>query len=293
MTVTVAIPFHSEPLAEFQLAVRSVFAQTTDDWQLILIGDCARADLVNAALTIEDARVRVENGNENRGLACRLNQAARWTSTKYLARMDADDVMMPSRLADQLAFLNANPETDLLGARAIAIDEKDRIMGLFRERPLPATTAGFLASNGFTHPTVIGRTEWFRKNTYNESIRRAEDKELWLRSHPTSRFAKLDSQAVLFYRIPSGFNRAKSVRTCADDRKVTLPYARTLAGRQGELKYAAVSVAKQMTYQAAGQLVWPRISQSRYEALDLSGLSLAERALESVRSTTVPGWEGR
>ncbi len=289
--VTVAIPFNGGRIADFRMAVRSVFAQTVRDWRLILLDDGAPAELARAADAITDRRVCVVRDGENRGLAARLNQAAELANTQFLARMDADDVMMPNRLERQLRVLVEDPSIDVVGGTAFAIDEDDSLLGRYKEGPLPANQAGFLRSNGFTHPTVTGRTEWFRHNPYDPNIRRAEDKELWLRTFPHSRFSKLDDEPVLLYRVAGQFDRRKNVRTCRDDRNATVPYALRLGGWRCATSYWCTSMAKQLTYQVAGPLVWKRVRDSR---VDRAGRDESARAVASaaaIRAIEVLGWD--
>ena len=77
-----------------------------------------------------------------------------------MVRMDADDIMHPERLRLQVAEL-ANG-WDVVGSRAWVIDNATELRGAFAEPALPATHAGFLRSNAFSHPTVAGRTDWLQ-----------------------------------------------------------------------------------------------------------------------------------
>lgn len=59
-------------------------------------------------------------------------------------------------------------------------------------------------STRFIHPTVAGRTAWFRKWKYRESVSGCEDRDLWIRSFNESKFADIDVP-LLFYRDPLRF----------------------------------------------------------------------------------------
>src|SRR5438309_10301144 len=91
VSVSIGIPFLNARrfLAD---AVRSVFAQTCDDWELLLVDDGSTDGSLDVVRSIDDPRVRVISDGTNRGLCARLNQIASLARGKYLARMDADDL---------------------------------------------------------------------------------------------------------------------------------------------------------------------------------------------------------
>ena len=129
MPVSIGIPFFN-PGQAFEPAVRSVFAQTFTDWELFLVDDGSTDGSLERARAITDSRVTVVTDGANRGLCERLNQIARLARHDLLCRMDADDVMHPARLAQQVDWMRRNPDVDVLGAQAITIDDAERATGV-------------------------------------------------------------------------------------------------------------------------------------------------------------------
>ena len=205
--VTIAIPIYN---AESFLrdAIQSVLNQTYRGWTLFLVNDGSTDGSLSimqefAAL---DSRIRIINDGENKGLVARLNQSIALADTKYYARMDADDIMYVTRIEEQVRFLEANPNVDVLGTSIMTIDADNNIIG-------SGLSVGQVES--FIHPTVMGRTEWFRNNHYSEKMVRAEDFELWLRTCKNSEFRSL-GQPLLFYRefgVPTLKKTLKSQQT--------------------------------------------------------------------------------
>ena len=113
VSVTIGIPFLNAR-RYLEDAVRSVFAQTHGDWELLLIDDGSTDGSIAVVRHLDDPRVRVLGDGSNRGLCARLNQIASLAQGTYLARMDADDLMHPERIERQLKFLRANPNVDLI-----------------------------------------------------------------------------------------------------------------------------------------------------------------------------------
>ena len=91
MAITIGIPFYN---AEAYLAdaIRSVFAQTYEDWELILIDDGSTDNSLAIARSVDDPRVRVYSDGKNKKLASRLNELTQLATYEFIARMDADDV---------------------------------------------------------------------------------------------------------------------------------------------------------------------------------------------------------
>ncbi|MCE5324007.1 glycosyltransferase family 2 protein [bacterium] len=178
MKVTVGIPFHNneDTLGD---AIRSVFAQTFEDWELILVDDGSTDSSLHIASAVQEPRIRVIHSKENRGLPYRLNQISRSARGQYIARMDADDIMHPRRLACQAEYLDANPDLDVVGAGTYTIDMDNAVMGKRGLEPLKTDHPSAIPGVPLIHPTVMGRARWFVDNPYDEGFLGAEDYELW------------------------------------------------------------------------------------------------------------------
>src|SRR4051794_36827493 len=98
------------------VAVRSIVRQTYPQWELLLINDGSTDGTLEVARGFCDERIRVIDEPESRGLPARLNQAVAAARGEYFARMDGDDLSYPERLERQVAYLQAHPEVDLVGA---------------------------------------------------------------------------------------------------------------------------------------------------------------------------------
>ncbi len=204
--VTVGLPFFSHA-AFLDMAIQSVVSQTFADWELLLVDDGSTDNSLDVARrwAASDPRIQVIADGQNRGLPTRLNQIARLATGQYLARMDADDQMLADRLAYQIRFLTENPTVDVLGSAARLIDVTGQMIGVLS--PTMPGTIGEVARRGcFVHPTVVGKTAWFRQNPYNETLRFAEDHDLWARTFSTATFHCLP-EILLNYRQAEGWQK--------------------------------------------------------------------------------------
>lgn len=289
--VTIGIPFLNAA-ATLRETVRSVFAQTRGDWELLLVDDGSRDGALALASAIEDPRVRVVSDGVNRGVVYRLNQIADLARAPYVCRMDDDDVMHPRRLEAQLAYLDAHPEVDLVASPVISIDERGELRGVRgMGTPLRADAVSALRGCPFAQPSVMGRTRWFRANRYDPAFLRAEDHELWCRTAPHSRFA-MTEEPYLFYREPARVSLRKYVLSCRTDREIYRRYGPPRVGKAATAALVARSLAKELCYRAASRVgVAGRLVASRSRPLAPEQAARAAAALAAVRRTAVPGLE--
>lgn len=184
------------------LAVDSIRNQSFQDWELLILDDASTDSSVRYARSIEDKRIRIVLQGQTSGLAARLNQGIDLAKGKYIARMDADDIAFPERLARQVTFLESHPEIDLVGTRALVFRDSGSVIGLLPFAQNHDEICVHPWNNiPLAHPTWMGRSEWFRRHRYAmPEYHRAEDQELLLRALRDSRFACLP-EVLLAYRL--------------------------------------------------------------------------------------------
>jgi glycosyltransferase involved in cell wall biosynthesis len=230
--------------------LRSIRWQTCADWELVLIDDGSRdttLELARAAAAA-DARIRAVEGGANAGLAARLNQAIDLARGAYVARMDADDIAYPERLAAQVKFILDHPECDLVGCAALIFNDAGAVQGKF---PLRLTHAEICARPwaGFPlpHPTWLGKREWFARYGYAPDYKKTQDQDLLLRSYTESRFACVP-EILLGYRQEKRTlkkllaGRRNFSRSIAREAARQGAYGAGLAGLAGQALKAAVDV---------------------------------------------------
>lgn len=205
MPVSIGIPFYN---AEKYLedAIRAVFAQTYEDWELILVDDGSTDRSLDIANAIGDSRVRVISDGEKRRLPSRLNQITREARFDFVARMDADDLMSPHRLEKQMAVLENYPQIDLVTSGLCSISDDYVPMGTRAVSDKNRVTGKNILLNrcGLVHAAMLGRKEWFLRNRYDETQTFTEDYELWLRAYSKKDFNVCILGDVLYYYREEG-----------------------------------------------------------------------------------------
>jgi glycosyltransferase involved in cell wall biosynthesis len=114
-------------------ALTSIQTQTFTDIEIVVVDDGSRdgtLQIVEQAAS-SDQRIRVVCAPRNMGLSLALNLGLPLCSAPFIARMDGDDIALPTRLEKQLQFLAENPGIALVGCATRAIDQLGRpIFGL-------------------------------------------------------------------------------------------------------------------------------------------------------------------
>jgi glycosyltransferase involved in cell wall biosynthesis len=248
--VTVGIPFVKDGnlLAD---AIRSVFAQTLSDWELILVDDGATKDCLSVVQPIQDPRVRfIQDGSGNRGHAYRLNQLTQLARGDYYTVMDADDIMHPERLQRQVEYLDRHPGTHAVASDTYIINQRNEVIGKRTSRGMGPSPAFILKGRTVIHPTVMARSSWFRQNPYDTEIPRVYDCELWCRTRATTVWGHVP-EPLFFYR-QGAVNVPNYINNCRGGYKLWRRYGRSSLGRVSTAYHVSLLPLKMLAYRLFG-----------------------------------------
>ena len=166
-------------------SVESICNQTLDDFELIVVDDGSTDGTwqILSEYAARDSRVSLIRNEQNVGLTKSLNKALALVRGQYVARHDADDLAFPSRLEQQVRFLDEHVEVGLIGASSYVVDEHGRVVDIYR---VPSTDVEIrwrmLFSNPFIHCTIMFRSSLVEQvGSYDEKIRFAQDYDYWVR----------------------------------------------------------------------------------------------------------------
>lgn len=179
ITILMAIYNCSPTLEE---AVESLYNQTYKNFKLVLCDDCSTDDTYEVAkklATKYDNIILLRNEN-NLKLAGALNRCLAYADTEYIARMDGDDISLPTRFEKEIKFLDNHPEFAVVSCPMIYFDESgDWGEGKIVEYP---TKDIFKYSAPHTHAPSMVRTSVMKEvGGYTDIKRtiRVEDYYLW------------------------------------------------------------------------------------------------------------------
>jgi len=191
-------------------AVASVLAQTLADLELVVLDD-GSTDATPALLSgVADQRLRVERRPRG-GLTRSLNVALGLARAPIVARLDADDVALPERLARQVAFLDAHPDVGVLGSAAREVDAEGREVRVVRPPSDDAALRrALIRSNPMVHSTVAMRRHAVEAvGGYDERFAVAQDYDLWIRLAGVTRLANLAEPLVVRRLLPGRISVAR------------------------------------------------------------------------------------
>ncbi len=117
--ITVLLPFFKVG-CEFDRAIESIVNQSFRSWKLMLISNNGSPEGIDIAekWIKKDNRIKLLREPEQ-GIAYALNTGLRHCNTPYIARMDADDVSHPQRFDKQYAYLETNPDVDVVASQTV------------------------------------------------------------------------------------------------------------------------------------------------------------------------------
>lgn len=200
MKITIVMPVYNTKKYVDQ-AIQSILNQSFQDFEFIIIDDGSTDKSLSIIKSFNDKRIQIIQNKKNLGLIKTLNKGIDLAKGKYIARMDADDIAKPERLAKQLRFLEKHTNYALVGTQANFIFEDKLSNSQFKmetNSDLLATLSLFNCP--FIHPSVMIRTEILKEFYYNEDFTAAEDYELWTRILKKYPCANLN-EGLLHYRL--------------------------------------------------------------------------------------------
>jgi len=196
-------------------AIDSALSQAGVEVELVVIDD-GSTDATPAVLAgyATDGRVKILRQEPNQGLVAALNRGVAAASHELIARLDADDVALPGRLAHQAAAFAADPGL-VLHATAYARTLPD---GTVLRTPSPPLTHGGLAmasaaGNRLCHSAVTFRRSALQAaGGYHADRYPVEDFDLWLRLLAIGRFEGSDMVGTRYLVNPDGISQQHATR---------------------------------------------------------------------------------
>ncbi len=180
--------YHKENPSFFNEAMESVWDQQTfKPTQIVLVEDGKLTDELYATIDVWQnklgsvlKRVPLET---NQGLGKALNIGLKYCEYDIIGRMDTDDIAAPDRFEKQVAFLEKNPEIDIVGAQIQEFNQEIGDVDFVRKLPLSHNDIIKFAKkrNPFNHPVVMYRkAAVFSAGSYQADYL-FEDYGLWVR----------------------------------------------------------------------------------------------------------------
>ena len=198
--VSVLMSVYNTPETYLRDAVESILNQTFKDFEFIIVDDGSdKIDVKKVCNSYRDKRIKYFY-KKNSGLADSLNFGLDHCVGQYVARMDSDDISLPTRLAEQVKYMDANTNVGVLGTWFQMFGTDNQTV----KHPTHIKILNLLHDQHVGHPTVMLRKALFDKYElkYNTDYKCAQDFELWSRAVFVMDIANLPC-VLLKYRMSS------------------------------------------------------------------------------------------
>jgi len=168
-------------------ALDSLLAQTYQEFKVIMCDDGSQDNTYEIAQTFvnrfPDKFILIKN-ERNMGLNYTLNHCLKLVDTEYVARMDGDDISLPTRFEKEIAFLERHPDIAIVSTPMIYFDEN----GDYRtgKGGNYVTIKDFLSGSPFCHAPCMVRAEAYRDvegYTVDKKLLGVEDYHLWFKMY--------------------------------------------------------------------------------------------------------------
>lgn len=181
-------------------AVRSVLAQTCDDYELIVVDDGSREDLTAVADLVKEAGQRFER-QEQQGVSAARNFGVAHSSGDWLAFLDSDDEWLPDKLEKQRVFIGKNPDLKIAQTDEIWIRNGQRVNKKKYHRFADGDGFALSLERCSISPSsvVIKRALFNQAAGFDETLPACEDYDLWLRITCKEKVGFIDEELIVKY----------------------------------------------------------------------------------------------
>jgi glycosyltransferase involved in cell wall biosynthesis len=194
----------------------SVKNQTYKSWKLYIVDDASTDDSYLIArnylsINLSSKKFLLRKNKVQKGITKSLNYLINISNSKYIARVDADDVNHPLRFEEQMKIIKSDKNLDVVGTAAFIIDNNDNVI---KTQIMPETDhlikKYLFKKNCFFHSSVIIKRDFLLKNNlYNENYINGQDYDLWLRGSKNSFYYNLKKPLIYYRRNYKNFSIIK------------------------------------------------------------------------------------
>jgi glycosyltransferase involved in cell wall biosynthesis len=205
-------------------ALESILGQTFTDFEFLIIDDGSSDASVKIVESYDDPRIRLISNHENLGVTATLNRGIALARGEFIARMDCDDISLPTRLAEEVDYLDQNPGCAMVAVMVVMTDEDGNDRGEWlddRKTSSHAAIYRFLPrANCIAHPGIMIRKSVLSHYRYNDLQRVAQDYDLWLRMCADGLVIAKLAKPLLNYRVYASSVTSLSNRRIPDFKNV-------------------------------------------------------------------------
>ena len=194
-------------------SLQSILSQTYKDFEVILINDGSTDDSLDKCKKYqkEDSRIKIIN-NKHQGLTKSLNDGIKFSTGKFIARQDADDISKVNRFEQQINWFSSSNNRVLCGTNGYVVSPNGKI----RQNNVITFSHDKIISklkytNCFMHTSVMFlRLAAEKFNFYNENLKYAQDYDLWWKLSTLGEVGNIPEKLVTVKRLKDSITLNKA-----------------------------------------------------------------------------------
>lgn len=183
--------------------IESVLNQSLTDFVFYIYNDGSTDNTESEILKFKDSRIIYKKSDKNIGYVRILNLLLSEVRSKYIARLDSDDVCYPERFQLQTEILNGHPSVGVCGSNASLLSDDPNLDNVVWIQPKDHDSIMFKAffENPVIHPSVMFAAGLIKTTGfYNPNFMPAEDLDYWLRASEHTKIHNIQ-QPLIKYRL--------------------------------------------------------------------------------------------
>jgi glycosyltransferase involved in cell wall biosynthesis len=202
-------------------SIESILFQTFQDFEFIIVNDGSEDDSLEKInkYARSDERIIVINQEKNIGLTKCLNIGCNLSKGEYIARHDADDISLNTRLEKQLNVIEKRNDVVLLGSLFFEINNERKVISKYFDENL--ILKKLKLQNPLIHSSAFIRSEIFRKiGFYNELYKTSQDYDAWLRISKHGKLVMLNEPLIDYYVNQNSISNKYRLFQCFNSIKI-------------------------------------------------------------------------
>ena len=198
----------------------SIWAQSFDDFEVIIVDDCSTDDTLAILRACRDPRLRVIAADANAGPVRSRNRAFAEARGRYVAGLDQDDICRADRFERQVTYLDSHPDIALVAASAAILEDGSVTSSIKSPVTMPRLVEWLLwIENPLVWSTVMLRRDAVSADAEftRPDMLYAEDFDLYHRLARQGGIARIDDPLLLYRKHGGGASQlyAKTMSTNA------------------------------------------------------------------------------
>lgn len=208
--ITVLMSVYNTPEEQLRNAIESILNQTYKNFIFMIIDDCSTDGSLEIiqSYSNKDDRIKIVKNEQNLGLENSLNKGVQLIETKYIARMDSDDIAYPERLEKQIKFAKQHEDYTIISGKADWFNEN----GVYGTSKMTGEICinDLLKGTPFIHPTMLIKTTDIKKIGGYPKYRRCEDYAMVLEMYYNGYKGYIMDEVLIKYRMDDvGYSKKK------------------------------------------------------------------------------------